>query len=1033
MGLYKMSKKHLRNKYSNEADEFGLGGGGFGGGFDDSGFGGGGFGGGSSSMPGSTPNDDGLKAQDSIVVRGWKRLRHLLGIAFGSDMPEPKRQTPINLYAYGRDEMKYLAGFLGQNTSMPGASYDRAQYSSITEYLANAVNNAATWEREARTSNILTPEIPIAKEIMVSSIMSPIDLQTDKVNIIVDGSTLPPVVEEKVSEKITEFMNKEVNLSRHMSRGIGESLYGPGAVPILVLPQSNIYVMRKLADIDLEKNGIKPRDLVKGIAPTSRPNTAKTITSGEELGVFGEQGLKPSFESLSFGESDETVKLAMERMEDAICREALFSFEEMKMIPVGEGKGQTKDLKVPKQSEVVVNTDKLKASVKELMKNGLNYIRFSTDPNVVGFHGGSLQNKIDKMQADIDKHLVQLGGMTSPILQLSADTVEDNEDSNNVKDEAPAILELPYQSVIPVIIPGAPSQHIGYFIAVNEWGDPVTPENRDINNFYSNSRIMEANLQANLGVPSDLVANNEMTGTQRFKATSVLFGIMLRNFMTKKLEEYGLGGTKLEQHEMITACLFRNLLDQKKIGLVFVPEPMLTYFSYDHHDDGTGKPLIEDIRMIIGLRTTLITAGVMAAAENSIDQKIITINVDDKNANFAQLMEQVRNGFIEKRVMRFDTNPFNITRQIAARSITLVPQGVRGLPDNLSVQTDHRSAGSIQPDNPLLDQLNQWMIQALKVPASAMTQTSEADFARSVVTTNLCFNNRVKIYQFETNRLGTKLVRAYMKYSTALQEQILDVLKQSYHDSEEKDKNDPKPSQEDQAYSEDQKKEMREKADKLRKKDTEPHESDVKIKMSDKKPAEQLYDIMMHTFVKLPEPRIVVDKAQYEEITNFADAIDRVTNSIYSDELLTESDQHYSSTFRAVKAVVKETLLRSYIKKTGVASAFDLPDLRDVDTDVLDNLFFRMMNIEKGLRTIRDKVDTKINNNGEEMNNGGMGMGGGLGGAGGYDTTGGGGGLGDLGLGTGTEPTDVNGEQGSDTSQTTTGSETGENGEPAGI
>jgi hypothetical protein len=303
-----------------------------------------------------------------------------------------------------------------------------------------------------------------------------------------------------------------------------------------------------------------------------------------------------------------------------------------------------------------------------------------------------------------------------------------------------------------------------------------------------------------------------------------------------------------------------------------------------------------------------------------------------------------------------------------------------------------------------------------------MTQTSEADFARSVVTTNLCFNNRVKIYQLDTNRLGTKIVRAYLKYSTALQKRILDVLKQSYHDSEEMDKDDPnlEHSQEDQAFSEDQKKRMREKADELREKDTHPHKSKTEVKMNKETPEEELRQIIEHAFVKLPEPRIVVDKAQYEEITGFADTVDRVCNIVYNESLLTESSQQYSATLRAMSAAAKEALVRGFIKTTAAASAFDLPTIRDIDEDLLTDMYRRLANVEKGLRNYRDQVDTKVNNNGEQPGMGGDmlgGLGGGMGG--GLDTGMGGGSMGDLGLGTNTSSPDMNMNAGGDTTQQT--------------
>ena len=803
---------------------------------------------------------------------------------------------------------------------------------------------------------------------MTASIMSPIDLQTNLVNIVVEGSNLSKDVEEKISKLLSDYFNKEVKLGRRLAKWIGESLYQSGAAPILILPQSNIYTVNRMIDADELEAGRDPRKLIHGIPATDRPNGAK-LTSGESFITSD----KASFEALSFGEPSSA---SYEAFLDRTTIDCMYGIEKLDFI---SDKHKT---------EIISKKGQLKENIKDLLENGKNWVVFSSDPSIITRHVDNLRSKAEQLKKDIDEHLVF--NKVDPTYVLDTSTSEDHTDV-----EAAAIIELPYQSVIPIIVPGAPNQHIGYFVAVNQWGEPITPDSRDMNNMNAQSRVMEANMQATFGTPSALAYSTDMSNMQRFKTTSAIFGIMLRNFMQKKLEEYGLGGTQVEQHEAITSCIFRNLLDRKRIGLIFIPEPMMVYYRYDVHEDGTGKSLIEDIRTITGLRTTLVTAGIMAATENSIDQKVIELNVDEKQANVQQMMEQVKNAFIEKRIMRYDNNPLNVQRELIQKSLMLIPKGIKGLQDNISVNTDHKSAGVITPDDGLLKQLTDWTIQACKIPAAAINKTSEDDYARSVVTTNLFFNNRVKIYQEDTNEFSTKLVRTYIKYNTIIQDKILEVLKASDTDYSEY-------SHEAQELSADQKEKEQEKAEKLRKKDTHEHKSDTKIEKNKKGPKESLLDVVDHIYLKLSEPRIVVDKAQYEEITGFADCVDKVCSIIYSDELLADSMQDYNGMLKVLRARIKEQMVRNFIKTVGCQSVFDVPPLQDIDMDESEELAMLLINYKRGIDNIKEQVADKVNATGQD-NGGGFGgggygatdMGGGFGGGGtdfgaGSDMTGGG-------------------------------------------
>lgn len=982
-----------KNKYSMEADDFGLppsdpmaGMGGDMGGMGDMGLGGGmdmGMGS-NASNPGISHASNGLFPQDVIPVRGAKRLARLIGISFQANRPKTQKEKKINLFSYTPGELKYqpgfMKGFVGQNDTP----------TDLYNYLASTSQRAAAWERESKSANILSPEIEAAKDIMVASILSPVDLQTDAINVEVDDKSLPEEVQTKLSQVLSDYINNELRLSQRLAKWIGNAMYQTGATPIMILPQSNIKTLQNLND--LEYAGMFERSDLDTIRATTRPGKAKEVTSGESLNPLA------SFETLSIKPDTEEFNGFVDRM----ANDCLTSIEALDFI--------SKD----NVNTIFKDKETFKKDLKEVIDKSKNFIRFSTNISTLTKHRNDIRSKLENMQREIDKEFIL--NKPTPLYVLNSESAKEGEV------EAPTLIELPYQSVVPVIVPGAPDQHIGYFVLVNQWGEPINPDNRDMNDMNANGRLMESNMHAMFGVPSSLIVGDR-SPLQHFKITSAIFGNILRHFMERKLEEYGLGGTQIQQHEAITTCLMRNMLDSRRIGLIFVPEPMMVYYCFDVHQDGTGKSLIEDLRTITGLRTTLVTANIMAATENSIDQKVVELNVGEMNASAQQLMEQVKNALTEKRIMRYDNNPLNVQRDLIQKSLTIVPKGIKGLGDALNVQTSHKRADAIGADETLLTQLSDWLIQGLKVPKSILTKTGEEEFARSVVTTNLFFNNRVKIYQRFVNEKSTKLIRTYIKYSTPLQEKILKELtvsEKDYYDSQQEadltaveediDDKDKKKKEDDkeegsealkistetQAFSEKQIDKFEKEAKKIRKEDTHPPKSKEEIETNKTTIKEQLQSVLDHVYVKLPEPHIVVDKAQIEEINSFSSCIDQILTTIYSDDLLPDDYSAFANVLRMFRAREKSRLVRDFVKRVGFNSTFDLPPLDQLDTTNLYDVAMFVINQKKGMDNLKEQVSNKINlgnrvqNEGMMDTSGGMDMGGGDMGMGGdMETTGG--------------------------------------------
>lgn len=881
---------------------------------------------------------------DNSFTRGMKRLGRIFGVTFPEDTPELDQHKDIELSLHTPTEMRYLPGIYS-----PDGSHTE-QLPSTSEFLDQLLGisqQAGNWSRTAQSFGVLAPELKDAADIWVSSVISPTDLQTNSIQVTLEKTDLGQDIEDKISSEMTEFFNTDFELADRMKTWMKKAIFQDGAAPIMIVPQVNISTLNAAVDIDETKAGHDVKEIIKH---ANHPSVNQQMIPGnftmgrEQLSYdsappFQYDAKNASLELLipTFRSTDVQKKQHYDNLFHKIDEDIDKAFQELSY------QDPSYEAFVTKQ-DVITTTKEAKKAIRELFTEAKNSVVISNDVTLINKkdnYDGAMKN----MEKKVMEHFLM--DASNPTYLL--DTEETLEEKHH-----PTIVDLPYQAVIPVTIPGAPDKHIGYFVLVNQWGTPLTDHVYDRSTYNGPRKLTEGAMQATFGQPAAYKYAAGINDDQRFKATTMMFGLTMRNLLNNKLEEYGFSGATVEEHEATTLCLFRYLLDRKRVGLVFVPSSMMVYMAYDYHMDGTGKSRIEDLSTLLSLRTVLLISGVMAATENAIDNKVIEVDVDEKNANVMQYLAMVRDAFIEKKMLRFDNEPLTVQRDLLQRSLTLLPKNMKGIRENLNITTDRKSANAVSPDTQFMEQLTNWIITGLEVPHAALNQTGEQEYSRSVATTNLMFNNKIKGEQKTTVKFGTKLVRTYIKYSAPLQNKILDILKTS-----SKSRKDLKMSTE----AEDS--------------DSKPPKSKQNIELNKDSVKKQLKTVIQNIKITLPAPQIVVDKAQYEEITSYMDAIDRVLQTIFSENQILDQDAR--DMFTLFRETVKADMVRDYIKQIGFQSSFDIPFPKDIDInnafDLYNYVTNKKLKFENFKKYVVDQAKKHLEDQGD-MSYGDTGMGG---------------------------------------------------------
>lgn len=971
-------------------------------------------------------------------TRGLKRLGKILGVSFPEDNPELDQLKDINLTLHTPTEMRYLPGIYSPDGSRTEQLPSTAEF---FEQLLGISQQAGNWSRTAQSLNILAPELKDAADIWVSSVLSPTDMQTNSVQITLEKTDLGEEIEDKISSQMTEFFNSEFDLAPKLRDWMKQAIFRDGATPILIVPQVNIDTLNAAVDIDEVEAGHDLKTIIKNAnhpKPLNQMLTPGSYTAGESYydhAPFEYDAKDASMELLipTIRPTETRKQKHYDALLSHIDEEIDATFEQWKI--------QDKSYEAFFNPEVVSTTKEVKKAIKDLFSEARKSVVISHDATKIST-GAHYSQSVKSMEKKIMDHFIM--DTANPMYLLDVD--DKLEDKHH-----PAVVVLPYQAVVPVTIPGAPDKHIGYFVLVNEWGAPLTDHVYDGSTYNGPRKLTEGAMQATFGQPAAYKYAAGINDDQRFKATTMMFGLTIRNLLNNKLEEYGFKGATVEEHEATTLCLFRYLLARKKVGIVFVPPSMLVYMAYDYHLDGTGKSRIEDLSTLLSLRTVLLISGVMAATENAIDHKVLEVDVDEKNANVVQHLAMIRDAFIEKKMLRFDNEPLTVQRDLLQRSLTILPKNVRGLKDGLNVNTQHNQTQAVSPDTQFMDQLTDWIITGLEIPHSAFNKTSENEYARSIAATNLMFSTKIKSEQKTTAKMVNKLIRTYLKYSVPLQELILEVLKTSSKSRkdlrmsneaagddidaafDDADENvDPKKRKRQNDEDEDQNTDTpddtnadartddapaddtnadtpddtsstdtpeEEEAEEIE--PVKPQKSKEKIDMNKDSIKEQMATVIRNISIQFPTPQMAIDKAQLEEINAYMGSIDQVLQAVFSDNQV--FDQEARDMFTLIRETVKADMVRDFIKQIGFQSSYDIPFPKDIDLknsfDLYNYISNQKLKFENFKKYVVDVAHKHIAEGGDM--GGGMGgdMGGGYGGGMGGDMGGGVGG--DMGGGMG--------------------------------
>jgi hypothetical protein len=347
----------------------------------------------------------------------------------------------------------------------------------------------------------------------------------------------------------------------------------------------------------------------------------------------------------------------------------------------------------------------------------------------------------------------------------------------------------------------------------------------------------------------------------------------------------------------------------------------VTYMSFDKDQNGYGISRLNKIKFNLGMKMAIQVSKVMATIKAAMDKRKIEVTFPENLLeNPEAILRGVMQQYVAKNIIDFSIDPGSVQSQIVDKSISIKGQGIPGLESfDVTNEPDTRS-GNLDTDTGMMEYIDKAIINGLGVPAAAMNSLDDAEYARSVTTTNLFFAMEVSIDQDKVVASVSDLLQKYALYSEEFYNELIKIIPQLATQTGKKGNS-----------------------------STDETSADLDDKDAPPFPEHYTVQSLIETMgISLPKPNVAPSKTQFEALDGMIASITTMVNNQYPDELA-GSDDTLKPAIALLRAKLIAVNVRMYLDSSGITGIHlpetsftaELKELTELN-DALSNLSLMM-------------------------------------------------------------------------------------------
>ncbi len=742
---------------------------------------------------------------------------------------------------------------------------------------------------DAKNQMSLNTDLRHVENVLISSILSPQDQMATNPTYGLDPGIEIGEIGSELLKLVTEYVDPNYKIKNKLSKYLKRSLFIEGAAPVLVLPESSIDI------------------LINGLDSEVTQQSFTTLLSHSDV-------LAPSV--------------------GLIDRKDFQQYQDEFGISVTDNFGILKKpalIELYRQRKLTDAYDtqsfKFEGSAKELLSHAM----------VPTTALGNSANRDD----DVGDLIRRSFKRSRKVNQSPVQTVDSVDRAKTKSQGRPLVMDLPTESLIPIYSPNDCTNHVGYFLVLDEeTGAPVRHSNQT--DFYSDlikrAKRSASGDSANSGssvLTSSLIqgAMTQMYGNQGQEISRLTDRQILELYTSKvieglentlKIKDFGVGYTVGKPEEVYQIMLARSMRN-RGTKLLYLPAEFVTYIAFDFDDDGVGISLLEQTKLIGALRSLLTMTSMVSEVKNATTNKIMTIGIDEVDPDPLTTASDAVHRYNQTIGMAFPAgiNPADALDYIARAGLEVKIEGSNPNLPAMSVNFDDRNSNIQTPNMDFRNSLRDAQVTGCGVPPEMIDASKEIEFATLGETNNLLYAQQCKIRQEHFCCLMTDLIRNILSFDKIFHKQALRIIGEETTKGENEE---------------------------------------------DLGGLDYVFFFLDHLLFKLPAIEVSRLEVQTKAFTAYSDFLDTVLSKAYvNQEMFGDEDLSgkIGMGLTAYVALVKGKMLREWCHRNDVMpELFGLADYEDTDRMTAEQLFtgfVKGLGTETGtLATLLMKLGAKV-------------------------------------------------------------------------
>lgn len=594
------------------------------------------------------------------------------------------------------------SGF-NQKSISSQTSLNQSQIQAISENTKQRV-------RDNESIVQLFPDIELAVQILVSSILSPKDMVKTDLIYKAKEPILPSDLLLKLNTIVQSHLENYHNVRDELQNILRDTLFSTGSYIKAILPES-------IVDEIINQN--------KVISTESLTDLYSSPDKIRHLGILGNPGegrvgsaLESFFAKSTPTDYDPKIKFTNEAKQE-LALEHIEVTDNFQL------------LKLPKVI-VAANRNKLKG----IMRSSKTL---------------SLEAQAEKQKKISAYDLTNLTYKNNSPQSETFLTIPGKLNSKRKTIGRPLVLRLPSESVIPVYVPGDESKHIGYFVLMDVDGNPVNRTSIDSSTEGLTGLMGLQGQNQNQSLSSMLIAkakknlaSNETVPTID-RITKVYANIVETDLMERLSN--GLYGSNVQvgNNEEIYRIMLARSLSSKYTRLVYLPAEYTTYFAFDYFPNGVGKSYLDGIKNLTSLRAILLFSKVMAQVKSAISLTHVGMTLDPHDPDPQKTIEIAQQEIAKMRQNYFPlgiNSPVDLVDWIQRAGLEFSFEGHPGIPQT-KFDFESKTIQRDVPDSELDEMLRKQTYMAFGLSPETVDNGFNSEFATTVVANNILLSKRV--------------------------------------------------------------------------------------------------------------------------------------------------------------------------------------------------------------------------------------------------------------------------------------------------